>query len=657
MIERSIALFGTSQPLPERIELEAGPLSAILENGALRWIRWDDIEVLRAIAFLVRDRNWDTPEPFLSNVAVHQGRDGFRVTFDALCRTGDGELPWSAEIAGEADGTLLFTGTASPHRDFVTNRTGFVILHPLDGVAGCPVEVTHTSGVKRWARFPDFIDPEQCFLDLRSLSHDIAPGIRATCTMEGDAWEMEDHRNWLDASFKTYVRPLALPFPYKITGGSRVTQTVTLGFSGTAPRPSRSPKATVEIPVEITLSTETTRMPLIGLRAPIQGLDEVLAVEGLGREVGVQLLNARFDPRQGCGIAELKKIAALARALGAGLALELVVPCRRDPSVEIAEFADQLHRSGTQLESLAVAVAEDRIRLEPGPPPPSQALLGEVHRAARAAFPGMTVGGGTFGFFAELNRNWPPIGLIDYIGHIACSVVHAADDRTMMENLDSFRSMTRTIRAFAGAKPYRLFAVGLGLESGPYGEPSPNPDNTRRTMVRMDPRQRGLFAAAWTLAAIAEAAQAGVAAISPAALVGALGIIHQRMPHDQPWFDACGRPSVYPLYHVVRGMARAAGQPRFEALSSDPARIRAVAYRDAQGGNVLWIANLSDKSQALVLPDHAGDYAVGRLDEETFERAAVEPAFLDQARATRMGRAIEIRAYGIARIDMRDRNG
>jgi hypothetical protein len=31
--------------------------------------------------------------------------------------------------------------------------------------------------------------------------------------MEGDAWEMEDHRNWLDASFKTYVRPLALPYP------------------------------------------------------------------------------------------------------------------------------------------------------------------------------------------------------------------------------------------------------------------------------------------------------------------------------------------------------------------------------------------------------------------------------------------------------------
>ena len=29
--------------------------------------------------------------------------------------------------------------------------------------------------------------------------------------MSGDSFEMEDHRNWTDASFKTYVRPLALP--------------------------------------------------------------------------------------------------------------------------------------------------------------------------------------------------------------------------------------------------------------------------------------------------------------------------------------------------------------------------------------------------------------------------------------------------------------
>lgn len=641
MIERSIALFGTTQPPPERTTLTAGPLSATLENGALRWIHLGEREVLRAIAFLVRDRNWDTPEPHLTNLAVTQEENGFRVSFDALCRTRDGELPWSGEIEGRADGTLRFTGTAKPKRDFLTNRTGFVILHPLDGVAGCPVEVTHSNGVKRQARFPDFIDPEQCFLDISGLSHEVAPGIRASCVMEGDIWEMEDHRNWLDASFKTYVRPLALPFPYTIAGGSEVTQTVTLTFSGLPSKGAGSSRMRGSVPVEVSFAASDAGMPAIGLRAPLQWLEEASAATDLGREAGAQLLNARFDPRAGHGVGELKRFGALAQAFGAGLTLELVAPCRRDPLIELKECAEMLRQSGLRPESIALAVAEDRIRLEPGPPPPSLALSGEVYRAAREAFPGMTIGGGTFGFFTELNRNWPPVGLIDYITHIACSVVHAADDRTMMENLDSFPAMARTVRAFAGNKPYRLIAASLGLDSGPYGEPSHNPDDTRRTMVRSDPRHRGLFGAAWTLAAVAEAARNGVVAITPASLVGELGIID--------------RPAIHPLYHVVRGMAKAAGRPCIGTISSDPARIRALAHRGSNNRAVLWLANLSDVPQRVILPED--DFAWRRLDEETFEAAASEPAFLDALNGSRTSREIEIGAYGIARIEMGNGNG
>ena len=39
--------------------------------------------------------------------------------------------------------------------------------------------------------------------------------------MEGDAFEMEDQRNWADASFKTYVRPLSKPRPYVIAKGRK----------------------------------------------------------------------------------------------------------------------------------------------------------------------------------------------------------------------------------------------------------------------------------------------------------------------------------------------------------------------------------------------------------------------------------------------------
>ena len=51
---------------------------------------------------------------------------------------------------------------------------------------------------------------------MRAITHSVRPGVRAECRMEGDTFEMEDQRNWSDASYKTYVRPLALPWPYML---------------------------------------------------------------------------------------------------------------------------------------------------------------------------------------------------------------------------------------------------------------------------------------------------------------------------------------------------------------------------------------------------------------------------------------------------------
>ena len=37
--------------------------------------------------------------------------------------------------------------------------------------------------------------------------------------MEGNKFEMEDHRNWMDASYKTYVCSLLDPWPYTLKKG------------------------------------------------------------------------------------------------------------------------------------------------------------------------------------------------------------------------------------------------------------------------------------------------------------------------------------------------------------------------------------------------------------------------------------------------------
>jgi len=626
-VDRAMMLFGTAQAPPERIALDAGPLTMILENGALRWIRLGGVEVIRGIAFLIRDRHWGTPTPEITDLDINRTGDGFRVTFKALCRTGDGELPWFAEIVASAR-ELRFNGTAAPTADFSTNRTGFVILHPLDGVAGCPVEVTHTDGSKRRARFPALVDPEQCFFEVSALAHEVAPGITATCSMEGDTWEMEDHRNWLDASFKTYVRPLALPHPYVIPGGSTVTQSVKLTFSGNLPAPRI---ASTPAPVEISIGDALPAvMPKIGLRAPMEFLKE--SRDAVLHPIGVQLVNGRIDPRQGHGESEIRAFATLATAIGAKLMLEYVAPCRADPEEELTAFAAALRGSGARPESIAVAPAEDRIRGEPGAPPPPLALLGAVYRAAREALPGMTIGGGTFAFFTELNRNWPPSGLIDYVTHMVSSVVHAADDRSMMENLDSFRHICETVRAFTGQLPHRIVAANIGLETGP-GDPAPNPKNERVPMARFDPRQRGLFGAAWSLGAMAELAAGGVDAVTMGALAGEFALTHGA--------------GVYPACHVVTGMAAAAGRRMFAVAGPQQGRIAGLAY-EAAGGAHLWLANLTEEAQVVALRTPATRAAI--LDERTFAAAGRDPDFM-RTTGRSIGGSLEIGAYGVACIE------
>ena len=84
--KHAIKLFGTEVPEPKVRTLQAGALSAVFDNGALRYIKLGDIEVLRAIAFLVRDENWGTFTPEIGYLKVRQGKRDFRVTYDARCK-------------------------------------------------------------------------------------------------------------------------------------------------------------------------------------------------------------------------------------------------------------------------------------------------------------------------------------------------------------------------------------------------------------------------------------------------------------------------------------------------------------------------------------------------------------------------------------------
>ena len=65
---RSIKLYGTDQPIVEPRVMKAGALSAELEAGNLRHIRLGGVEVIRAISYIVRDKDGATYSPVITEL-------------------------------------------------------------------------------------------------------------------------------------------------------------------------------------------------------------------------------------------------------------------------------------------------------------------------------------------------------------------------------------------------------------------------------------------------------------------------------------------------------------------------------------------------------------------------------------------------------------
>ncbi len=655
---RQVKLFGTEEPGGEMTALSCGALEAQLDAGNLRYIKIGGKEALRAIAFLSRDRNWGTYGPEISNLKIERGDDRFTVTYDAVCKDDSQALDYTARIEGRADGSLTFSAEAKARNDFVTNRTGFVVLHPLEGVVGAPLAVEHTDGRVENSTFPDLVDPACPFLDIRALTHEIAPGAKVVCRMEGDTFEMEDHRNWMDASYKTYVRPLALPWPYTIKAGETLSQRVTLKVEGALSAPARGSAADTAVVVKVGAAAGH-EIPRLGFAAPAESTDAAIGHAELVRKARPAFLVCHFDARNGDDAKVMRRFAELGKATGAELVLEAVVPCvgsdgkpTDDLKImqrDMAAIGAAAGEGGVRFSRVAVSPATDLKSTLPGSIFPKAPGWAELFAAARAVFPGVPVGGGMFSYFTELNRKRPPADLIDFICHTGLPIVHAGDDVSMTETLEATPSIFRSVRAFGGGKPYWVFPTSVSMRANPYGAaPAPNPKNIRQAMNAVDPRERGLIGAAWYAGYLARAAAGGVDAVTLAAVSGPSSIVYGKQPYAQPWFDDAGA-KVYPHYHVLAGHTALAGALH-AVTSSDPRAVQALAVAN-DGSFDLRLVNLTGSEHDIRIEGVPDSGQALMLDETTFEVACADSDWRKSAPRVKVSAAgLTLKPYAIAEI-------
>ena len=640
----AISLFGTDQPVPERTMLNAGPLEATWEAGALRNIRYGGIEIVRGIAFLSRDESWGNIPVEIANVHVIQEETRFHLSCDLAFLGGLQRLAGTVEIAGSSNGSLTFSVSAAAETDFATNRTGFTILHPLKYMVGQTVDVTHTDGTRTRQTIPERISPGQPIFDIRSLTHDLGSGLRVAIQMEGAKFEMEDHRNWMDASFKTYAGSLLDPWPYVIVQGERVSQSVIVTVAGDPPAsavPSDRPELTVS------LGDRAGVLPDLGTAMPTDPPADLSRFVGQLKHANPAYLVMRIDGRQFDLDRQAADLATVARTTNTPLHLEMILSATNTADRELEELATALGRHDIIPAAVVVTQAHDMLSFQPGDPRPAGPRYMEMATAARRAFPGIPIGGGMVAFFTELNRLPVPHGVFDFVTHAVCPAVHASDDQSLMENLEAAKWIFASARAMIGSTPYHLGPSWISSRVNPYGAAvSPNPTDERICLAESDPRQCGIFGASWALGLVAAAAEAGLDAVALASLAGPQGLAigpDDRKPPEHPSAE------VTPAFHVLRGLAARKSRHSITTTSSDPEAIAGLGI-ETPAGPELWLANLTAEERDVHVDPWQGPAVLHEFDHARYSDA-LRLDFLDSpGRKVDDAASLRLGPYATARL-------
>ncbi len=616
-IDRLVAEFGSPETTSPVRLAETGGFTFVLDGESVRSIKWRGVEVVRAIAWPIRDPNWITLAQVVHDEHLEQGDDDVRYTL--RFSVDEGALDCRLEVCATSAGTLSAELEMTPKVEFATNRAGFTVLHPIDGVAGTPLELRHSDATAEATRFPQLISPDQPAMDIVGMKHNVA-GVDVDLTFTGEIFEMEDQRNWTDASYKTYCVPLVYPFTYTLAAGETVRQKIDLTVAGDPKRDSadKSPGLAIS-PLQETIPRIALAVEDGWMCAPEQ--------TDLVRQTGVTSLQVRTGPQHRLDF--LSASGALGREMDAQVDVEIVVPGEEDPAAEIAT-ASLMLEAGRLAPQQVLALPQAYLgSYQPSGPWPDGPTPADALAAARPLFPKARIGGGVLTNFTEFNRCRPDSGACDFISHGTTAIVHASDDMSVLETLEALPQVFASAQALGQGKPYCLGLVSIAMRSNPYGAAvADNPGQVRQTMAMFDPRQRGLFGAAFAVGAMAASEGHQVDCMALAAPSGPFGIVSETQPVSRPYFDQKPEAVVYPIYHVVREAAALQGKTRC-AIENLPGGLHGVAAREASTVRLM-VANLGSETAQLSLTGLSNPSRVRVLDASTFEAAVCDADWLDK---------------------------
>lgn len=555
----------------EPLTLRAGPLHLLYEHGMLRSVCFGTTEIVRRIYMALRDDQWNTIPYTITNLNIDTSDSSFLIGFTARHLHATLKYTWNGLLCGTSEGVISATLDGTAESSFLRNRIGWCVLHPLSLCRSAPCEVTDRGGTVVQTHFPgDAIAPQTPFPPFTVLRYPAGAGTCCTCTFSGDLFELEDQRNWTDASFKTYSTPQSLPVPIPVEKGSTVSQTVTVSLDGEITLPHD--RTVIDRPPQIVipaLAAAIIDRPQIGLGISMAELLTISPIS-LPHRLPADYLRLEIDAHQ---------------PLPEHLAATITAWCTHHRvGIELALYLSD--NFITECTSIAALLA-------PCGPSIMSVLL--LHRDFALTRAGVTSAGqkafsylsesalffaGTDRYFVELNRAEipkPPAGIC----FSANPQVHTTDSVAIMENIEGLGEVFRNVRILAEERPIALSPLTLRPRKNPL---RPTKDGGA------DARQPTSFTAAWLTGALATAIDAGIHSLTLfTALTGTQGIMHEN------------GYAAYPTFRLLELVAHQCRQCSARIIGSPP-RLAAIYGAKYATGQLL-LSNCSEKTQLVDISD------------------------------------------------------
>ncbi len=470
------------------LQLTAGPITLLYENGYIRSLFLGSVELLRRIYVAVRDPYWNTIEYEVSNEVFSLSEKHFQIHFDCHHRRGEIDFRWRGRVSGSESGEVTFSMDGEAISAFKTLRIGFCILHPLS-LKGVPAEIQHPDGTLGKAEFPQSISAHQIFKNVSRISFSPRAQINATIEMFGSTFETEDQRNWTDATFKTYCPPIDQQGLRLVTPKETFSQCIKLIATGT------SEANNTNAMICLNENAESYAVPEIGTAV----YPQVKFTDAAARRLGAAALShVRIDidvsaPDIG---EQIKRAASIAESLETNMELALFFT---------DEYVGEITRLLVSLGEEATIPVKRFLIFHRNRAVTPNYLVASLREALTTYAPESFVGGGTDNYYVEINRENPSTDNLDFICFSATPQVHTFDNAAVMENAAGLAEVLKDVQRFSNDLPIVVSPLTI------------RPRKRRTAPLKdggADSRLREQFGASWTLASFISCAAQNLRSIT-----------------------------------------------------------------------------------------------------------------------------------------------